>query len=85
MWIGTCMPKGIPLDEDALVDMTPEERTFWRDFLQEAKDAVEKREKGERFCTPPPSLKVKFQTAITRYRGGQYCQVQALLAIFSFQ
>ena len=77
--------KGAPLDQETLSRMGLEERTFWEDFLQETKKIVDKNRKENKKepFTMSPSLKEKFQTAITRYKGEQYCQIQQIRTLFT--
>ena len=74
------------LDETTLSKMKKRERAFWKDFLEEAMTVFkEKGEKGEEEpYDPPPSLRKKFETAVTRYGGDKYCQIKQLRSVFSF-
>ena len=78
--------KGIPLNPETLAEMKTKERAFWEGFLRDAEVALVNAERKGREppYIPPDSLKGKFLTAIKQYKGGQYCQVQHLRRIFSF-
>lgn len=77
--------KGVPLNEMTLSEMSKEERKFWEDFLEEAKQIIDKKEAkdGTKPFRPPLSLKRKYREAITKYDGGKYCQIRQLQEIFA--
>ena len=78
--------RGIPLDDTTLSSMSPSERFFWISFMEEAREVLEKCiERGDaRPYTPTDSLKTKYNTALTQYEGGKYCQMIQLHGLFSF-
>lgn len=82
------VPRGIPLNQTTLSRMSKEERDFWLDFLEEAARMVEifAYDGGTRNkpWEPPESLRAKYQEAISKYNGKQYCQVNQLSELFRF-
>lgn len=85
---GGCMPVqlGIPLNEYTLNNMNPEEKSFWLGFLEEAEKVIDEmmEEDATQPYTPPNSLRKKYQTAVTRHNGRDYCQVRQLEGVFAF-
>ena len=80
------MSSGIPLDEVTLSMMSEEEQAFWKDFLEEAEQLIDKKEKENetRPYTPTESLNTKYGIAITDYDGEEYCQIRHLQSVFVF-
>lgn len=78
-------PSGhIPLNEETLSGMSPEERAFWEGFLEKIFAVIQEEEdKGspEPFALPP-DLTAEFRVAITFYEGDQYCQVAQIRNLF---
>ncbi len=83
---GGTVQAGIPLNITSYRCMGEEERVFWCDFFQEAKNlmAILKMKGESEPLTPSSSLKEKYKTAIERYRGQNIRQVLCLETIFSF-
>jgi hypothetical protein len=77
---------GVPLDEEVLSTMPAEERSFWENFLVQARQEVADSENAGfiRPLVPSQSLLASYRRGLIEYDGAQYCQVQQLARIFVF-
>ena len=78
-------PSGhIPLNEETLSGMSPEERAFWEGFLEKIFAVIQEEEdKGSpEPLSLPPELAAEFRVAITVYDGDQYCQIAQIRNLF---
>ena len=83
---GQSYPIGVPMDEEMMMAMRPEEELFWVDFLNSAGAVINRMEAEGKTppFDPPASLSEKYRTAVEKYDGRIYCQVRQLEAIFNF-
>ena len=78
-------PSGhIPLNEETLSGMSPEERSFWEGFQARISAVIEEEEAKESShpFVLPSELRVEFQVAINVYDGDKYCQVIQIRHLF---
>lgn len=83
--MSTLSPSGhIPLNEETLAGMSPEEHSFWMGF-QARIWAVIQEEGAKGSAEPftlPAELRAEFRVAITVYNGDQYCQIDQIRHLF---
>lgn len=78
-------PSGhIPLNEETLQKMTPNERAFWENFLYRVDRCVrnEVRAGASRPYRFPETLRELLSIAVKLYDGNQYCQVNQIREVF---
>lgn len=78
-------PSGhVPLDEETLMGMDPEQRAFWRQFLDKVMRAIEDEQESGAAIPYKFSAEMfaEFQTAITVYNGDRFCQINQIRGIF---
>lgn len=76
--------QGVPLNEATLSAMPKTEREFWKSFLREASETLEKQKCIVGLAIPTDSLRLKYLTALKDYNGQQYCQMQQLSNLFKW-
>lgn len=75
---------GVPLDKERLVNMSKEEEAFWNEFLDKIQVIVNNLTEDEwGRARLPQDLIEKYNTAIKRYNGSQYCQMRQIARIFN--
>lgn len=77
---------GMPMTEEDLLNMAPDEQVFWHSFHGEAKETIAKMKESKLKppFEPPSSLREKYRIAIEHYHGDVYCPVKQLEQIFNF-
>lgn len=79
-------PHGVPLSEEIMSFMLPEDRNFWEDFLKQGmKEVLEAEQRNETLpYTPSQELREKYFRAVDELGGGHYCQVIQFRRVFDF-